>query len=115
MITDRTFIGQEASLSVFNGQAIIDFPFEFVLDDCSESDFSFPAFSSAYLTIYNERRGSLLIDLSSRITRSGKFLVLNASVADMTFDDLGKYEYEMGYVQAGGYSFVLRYGELIVL
>ena len=115
MITDKTFIGQEASLSIFNGQAVIDLPFEFVLNDCTESDFSFPGFSSAYLTIYNERRGNLLIDLSSRMTHSGKFLVLNASAADMTFEDLGKYEYEMGYIQTGGYSVVLRYGEFMVL
>lgn len=115
MNTDKTFIGQEASLSVFNGQAIINLPFEFVFDDCATSDYDFPGFSSAYLKVYNERGGSLVIDLSTRMTRSGKYLVLNASVADMTFEDYGKYEYEMGYILSGGYSIVLRYGEFIVL
>src|SRR5512147_912395 len=115
MTTDKTFIGQEASLSVFNGQALINSSFEFVFDDCSSSDFDFPGFSSAYLKVYNERGGSLVIDLSSRITRSGKYLVLNASVSDMTFEDFGKYEYEMGYIRTGGYSVVLRYGEFVVI
>ena len=40
---------------------------------------------------------------------------MNASVADVTFDDNGKYYYEVGYTQTGGYDFVLRFGNLIVI
>lgn len=115
--TQRTFIGVEASLTVYGGQAILNLPFEFVYDDANETPYDFPAFSDTYLLIGNERGGRTLKTFSQTngLTRSSNNLVFNANESDMAFDEDGKYFYEMGYVRSGGYEQVLRYGELIVL
>ena len=48
------------------------------------------------------------------MTQSGTYLILNASINDMTFDDNGNYFYEIGYSR-GGYEQALRYGTLKVI
>lgn len=113
----RAFIGVEASLTLYGGQALLNSVFEFVFNDESETPYDFPAISDTYLVISNERSSRTLksFSQSNGLTRSGNNLIFNASELDMTFEDYGSYFYEMGYVRTGGYEVVLRYGELIVI
>jgi len=117
MIDTKLFQGKEYTLTVYNGQAIIDRAFRFyTILDCfnihEEIDFDFPDYVSSYFRIYNERSGLMLRDLSMSL--SGSYLVLDASVNDMTFTDNGDYYYEIGYSRAG-YETALRYGVLHVI
>lgn len=115
MIRNKIFDAEERPLQIFNGIAIIDLVMEFFLEECEEDeDFTFPNYSSAYFRIYNERLGRRIKNLTN-IANSGNALILNASVSDMTFEDNGKYYYEIGYVQTGGYEFPLRYGQATVI
>lgn len=111
----RLFDGVEKKIEVYNGQAILDYAIEFFTqDECNEeSDFGFPAYTSSYIRVFNERLGREIKDIS--LSQSGGSLIVNASSADMTFDDNGKYYYEIGYVQSGGYEIVLMFGPMIVL
>lgn len=118
MIRVKLFDGVEYPLTLYNGKAVIDLALSFFVDDCEEGvtndeDFTFPNFVSAYMTVYNERTGRLIKTYS--LTQSGASLVLNGSVSDMTFEDLGVYYYEIGYVITGGYEQVLMYGKLTVI
>lgn len=115
--TTQAYWGEENILQVFNGQAIIDLVFAFFYDDEDETLFDFPNFANTYLNIYEDSDMARTIKTFSGttgLTRSSNCLVLNASESDMTFEDKGKYYYELGYVRAGGYEQVLRYGTLIV-
>lgn len=111
----RLFDGVEKKIEVYNGQAILDYAIEFFTkDECNdESDFGFPAYTSSYLRVFNERLGRQIKDIS--LSQYGGSLIINASVDDMTFDDNGTYYYEIGYVQAGGYEIVLSYGHIVVI
>jgi hypothetical protein len=111
----RLFDGVEKNIEVYNGQAILDYAIEFFTqDDCNdEEDFTFPSYNSSYFRIFNERLGREIKEIA--LAQSGGSLVINASALDMTFDDNGKYFYEIGYVQAGGYEIVLSFGPLIVI
>lgn len=111
----RLFDGVEKKIEVYNGQAILDYAIEFFTqDDCNdESDFGFPSYVSSYLRVFNERLGRQIKEIS--LSQSGGSLVVNASADDMTFDDNGKYFYEIGYVQSGGYEIVLMFGPMRVL
>lgn len=119
MLRIKLFDGVERELKVYNGQAILDYDIDFFTEECDtdleedEEDFTFPAFSSAYFRIFNERLGTRLRNLV--VTRSGSSLVINASALDMTFDQNGKYFYEIGYTQTGGYEIALMYGPLKVV
>lgn len=114
MINTRLFNGEEYNLIVYNGQAVLNMAFRFFSEDCegTETDFDFPEFASAYLRVYDERFGREIKDIP--LTKSGSTLVANISVADMTFDNIGHYYYEIGYVRSV-YDQVLRYGKFIVL
>lgn len=117
MINTRLFEGKEYSLQIYNGQAVVNRAFRFyTLYDCDgnyeEIDFDFPDFVSAYFRIYNERSGLLIRDLVMDI--NAPYLIVNASVSDMTFEDNGNYYYELGY-NRGGYETALRYGILNVI
>lgn len=118
MVNTRLFEGKEYSLQVYNAQALVNRAFRFyTVVDCleipyEEIDYDFPDFVSAYWRIYNERDGRLLKTLA--LTQSGPYLIANVGVSDMTFDSLGNYYYEIGYVRAV-YDQVLRYGTLNVL
>jgi len=118
MINTKLYQAKEYPLSIYNGQALINKAFRFfTIVDCAEIpyeeiDFDFPDYVSSYFRIYNERNGRLILDLS--LQRSGTYLIANASVSDMTFDDNGNYFYEIGYSRAG-YEQALRYGTLKVL
>ena len=111
----RLFDGVEKKIEVYNGQAILDYAIEFFTqDDCNdETDFGFPSYNSSYLRVFNERLGREIKEIN--LTQSGGSLVINASADDMTFDDNGKYFYEIGYVQSGGYEIVLMFGPMIVV
>lgn len=114
MLRNRIFDAEERPLEIFNGVAIIDLPISFFTEECDEEeDFTFPSFSSGYFRVFNERLGRELKDLT--LTRSGNELILNASVSDMTFEDNGRYYYEIGYIASGGYEFPLRYGVATVI
>lgn len=117
MVKTRLFDGLELPLTIFNSQALIDHQFTFITtEECIpgtvvENEFKFPGFISAYFRVYNEREGFLIKDL--QFSKDGNTLIANFSVDDMTFDDIGKYYYEIGY--SNGYDLVLRYGKLTVI
>jgi hypothetical protein len=117
MLRVRLFDGVESELVVYNGQAVVDLEIQFFTEECDddleyeEEDFTFPGYASSYLRVYNERLGKEIKDIS--LSQSGSSLVVNASVADMTFDENGKYYYEIGYVNVV-YDQVLKFGKLTV-
>lgn len=118
MVNTRLFEGKEYPLQIYNGQALVNKAFRFfTVIDCAdvpyeEIDFDFPDFVSAYFRIYNERDGRRIKNLV--MTQYGTYLIVNASVSDMTFDSLGQYFYEIGY-NRGGYEQALRYGNVLVI
>lgn len=113
MLRLRLFDGVESELVVYNAQAIVDLELSFFTEECDddliveEEDFTFPGYVSSYLKVFNERSGKLLKNIA--LSRSGSSLVVNASVLDMTFEENGKYYYEIGYVNTV-YEQVLKYG-----
>jgi hypothetical protein len=117
MIRVKLFDGVEKDIVIRNGQAIVDFEIEYFTERCDddiqvdEEDFTFPGYAGSYLRIYNERNGRELKNIS--LNQSGSSLIINASVADMTFEDNGVYYYEIGYVNVV-YEQVLQYGKAIV-
>lgn len=119
MLRVKLFDGVEKELKVYNGQAILDYDIDFFTEECDddfeedEEDFTFPAYISSYFRVYNERLGTLIKDIA--LSRSGGSLIINASVLDMTFDQNGKYYYQIGYMQSGGYEITLMYGPLKVV
>lgn len=114
MLRVKLFDGVQKQLTVYNGQAILDYAIEFYsIENCEEETFAFPAYNSSYLRVFNERFGWELKDIS--LSQSGGSLIINASALDMTFEDLGNYYFEIGYVQSGGYEIVLMYGVMTVL
>jgi protease II len=117
-LNTRLFEGKEYPLVIYNGQAIINRAFRFyTVVDCidlpyEEIDFDFPDYASSYLRVFNEKDGRFIIEIS--LSRDGSYLIVNASASDMTFDDLGNYYYEVGYVR-GVYEQALRFGTLSVI
>lgn len=118
MINTRLFDGEEKKLVLYNGQAMINRVFRFyTVESCdqiaySEVNFDFPGYTSAYLRVFNEREGRKLLDVP--LDRSDENLIANISADDLTFDSLGIYYYEIGYVDSV-YEQVLRYGNLHVI
>lgn len=115
MLNTKLFTGEEYTLTVYNGEAVINEAFRFYTEsecDGTETEFDFPEFAGAYLRIFNERLGREIKDLT--LTRSGSYLIANLSVSNMTFEDNGNYYYEIGYIR-NVYDQVLRYGKLIVV
>lgn len=118
MVNTRLFEGKEYSLQVYNGQALINRAFRFyTVVDCAdlpyeEIDYDFPDYASSFLRVYNERDGRLIKTFA--LSQDGPYLIANVGVSDMTFDNLGNYYYEVGYVRAV-YDQVLRYGTLNVI
>lgn len=107
------FIAEEGELVLYNAKALIDLQFEFVYldDDNEEQDFGFEGYVSAYWKVYNdEKRTELIKSYAAQITQTSKYLYVNASVDDMTFEDQGPYYYEIGY-NRNGYEIPLRYGK----
>lgn len=117
MLRLKLFDGVESDLVVYNAQAIVDLEIQFFTEDCDddllyeEEDFTFPGYASSYFRVYNERSGKLLKNIA--LSRSEASLIVNASVLDMTFEEEGKYYYEIGYVNVV-YEQVLKYGKLTV-
>jgi len=118
IVNTRLFNAKEYPLVIYNRQALINKAFRFyTVIDCvdlpyEEIDFDFPEYVSSYLRIYNERLGRLILDID--LDRSGPYLIGNASLSDMTFEDLGEYFYEVGYSR-GGYDQALRYGTVEII
>lgn len=115
MLSFRLFQANEYPLEFYNGKAILNIALHFFTTDCdgNDLDFDFPDYVSSYMRVYNERSGRLLVNLD--LTRSGGYLIVNASADDMTFDDNGNYYYEVGYVVTGGYEQALRFGVFRVI
>lgn len=107
-------VGDNEDLYIVNREAVLNVAFLFFYDDPDQTAFDFPAFSSAYMNVYNERLGKQVKAYTTQLTRNANAIVMNASVADMTFAKNGKYYYELGYIRSGGYPIRLRYGSLIV-
>jgi len=115
MDQSRAFIAQEAPLVFYNAKAILNLAFPVLYDDEDETPFDFPGFVSAYFRIYDgKKRIQLLKNFATQVTRNSYILIMNCSVADMTFDDQGIYFFEMGY-NYSGYEVPIRYGDLTIL
>lgn len=114
MDQSRGFIAQESDLSFYNAQALLNLVFTFLYDDEDETNFDFAGYVSSYFRVYDERSGQLLKSFTTQITRSSNALIFNCSVADMTFENLGPYYFELGYNRSG-YEMPLRYGKLIIV
>lgn len=118
MINARLFEGKEYPLTIYNGKAIINRAFRFfTVIDCpgepyEEIPYDFPEYDSSYFRVFNERNGRELVEVA--LSQSDEYLIVNANASDMTFDENGKYYYEIGYVR-DGYEQALRYGELRVV
>ncbi len=109
-----TFIATENPIEIYNGQAVIDEPFEILNEDGTA--FGFTGESGLFLTFYNEREGGVVKEFtnSTGLARSSNNIIWNANPNDMVFDDRGKYYYELGFIKAGGYEQVLSYGNAFV-
>lgn len=114
-MSQKGFIATESPLEFYNAQAVLDLPFPFVYDDEDSTLFDFPSYVSSFLFIYDERRGRLIKSFTTQMTRNSNTIVMNCSESDMTFEDNGKYYYEMGYIFTGGYEIVLRYGVMEII
>lgn len=119
MVNTRLLRGTEENLQIYNAQALINFAIRFfTVVDCppdipyEEIPFDFPDYASSFMRVYNERDGRLIKTYS--LSRDNEYLIINENATDMTFDNLGNYYYEVGYVRAV-YDQVLRYGTLNVL
>lgn len=110
--SDLTFIADNADLDAYNGVSILNLGIYFMNSD--GTPFGFAGYISAYMNVFQARGESQLKSFTSQITRNANCFVLNLSVSDMTFPDNGKYYYEMGYIQSGGYQIPLRYGNLFI-
>lgn len=115
MINVKLFQATEYPLEIYNGKALINLAMRFFTTDCdgNDDDFDFPDFESAYFRVYNERLGRQILSLVP--SRSGSYLVLNETAETMTFEDNGRYYYEIGYLRSGGYEQALRFGPLKVI
>lgn len=109
---DLLFIAVEAGFEAYNKQSLLNFVI--TVNNSDDTPFPFPGYVSSYLNVYQSRDGSQLKGYSNQITRNSNNLVFNCSVSDMTFADNGKYYYELGFIQSGGYPVLLRYGVLII-
>jgi len=128
MALNRTY-GFEAELgelTVYNGQAILDLVLSYYLPATSDDYdvqvdgeyldlYPFQGYTSSFMNVYDsDERNTLVKSYTTQITRNSNNQVINASVADMTFDESGTYYAEIGYVRSG-YEVVLRYGPLFVV
>lgn len=117
MAINRTygFEAFEEELTFYNGQAVIDLPIYYYLDDDDETAYTFPGYQSSFMRIYDsEERNTLEKEFTTQITRNANIQVINTSVSDMTFDENGERYVEIGYVRSG-YDIVLRYGKLFIV
>lgn len=127
MAINRTygFEGVEASLTFYNGQAVLNLPIyyytlatEYDHDDQIDgeyvNEYPFSGYTSSFMNVYDsEERNTLVKSFTTQVTRNSNAQVINASVSDMTFDQNGTFYYELGYVRSG-YDIVLRFGPLFI-
>lgn len=107
------FTATEQDLEVYNFAPLINLQVSITNDD--GTIFPFPGYVSSLFKVYSTRGGIQLKNISSQISLSSNVLYFNCSQQDMTFEDNGKYYYELSYIMSGGYTFLLQYGNLIVL
>lgn len=115
MLNTKLSLGKEYTLTVYNKQALIDVAFRFYTQDNCDGetvDFDFPDYDSSYFRVFNTRSGRKIKEFA--LEHDGAYLIANASVLEMTFEQTGNYYYEVGYVRSG-YEQALRYGKLIVI
>lgn len=116
MTSNHLFQAQESKLEIYNGKPIINVGLEYnyydpsCVDPEEETPFGFDGYISSYLRVYNERLGRLLKTIP--LDRTNNILLINST--DTTFSVNGNYWYEVGYLQTGGYEFVMEYGTLSV-
>lgn len=104
------FEGMEGELSFYNRQAVTDLALYFYLDDDNSTAYGFTGYASAWLRVYDStERNYQIKNFTSQLSRNSNAIVMNASVSDMTFNEPGKYYFELGFVRSG-YDVVLRYG-----
>jgi hypothetical protein len=113
MDVSKGFVAQEAPLEFRNGVALLNLAFTIVYDDDDETAFNFAGYNSSYFRVYDERGGQLIKNFSTQVTVSTNVMVMNCSVLDMTFENLGKYYFELGYNRSG-YEIPVRYGDLTI-
>ena len=127
MAINRTtgFEAVERELTLYNTKAVLNLVFSYYLP-AIEADYDividgeyldlypFTSYASSFFYVYDsDERNTLVKSFTSQVTRNSNNQVMNASVADMTFEAIGNYYYEIGYVRSG-YEVVLNYGKLII-
>jgi hypothetical protein len=124
-MSHKGFIAENKNITFYNGIALLNFYFTFFYNEDGElkselnvdngnDAFLFAGYSSGYMSIYDERNGQLIKTFTTQITRNSNKLVFNCSVSDMTFENLGNYFYEIGYVMSG-YDRPLNYGDVKII
>lgn len=108
----EAYLGDEEDLIFRNQEAVLNLVMPVFYDDDAETPYDFPGYVSGFFQITDERLGTQLKFFTSQVTRNSNILVFNLSVADMTFQDNGKYYYQIGYIMTGGYTRNLRFGNL---
>ena len=104
------FIAQEKNLVFYAGRAVLNK--RHVYYDINGDPWSFASAIGFYFKIWEEREdGLLLIDWDdTNLSNSDNEVILNAPATD-TDIERGKYYYEQGYIQSGGYDVPTNYGE----
>lgn len=105
----KSYIAVEEEIIIYNGQPVLNYPFYFYY--CEDEPFDFPNNDgTGFLRIYNERDSMDCNNLIKEINLTIDVNTLIITTQDLNFTDNGKYYYELGYVQNGGYQIVLLYG-----
>ena len=106
------FIAQKKDLVFYAGKAILNRVHTFYDIDNNAWDFSdATGFTFKIWQERNRTDGLLMISWSSpaNLANSGNDLILNSNATD-TDIQRGKYDYEIEYQVAGGYSVLIAYG-----
>jgi len=112
----KGFVADNQEIILQNNKAVVNLTLAVFYDDNGDDViFDFPGYISAYMRVYDTlRRTRLIKNFTSQITRNSNVLIFNCSVSDMTFDDAGRYYFEIGYVNSG-YDISIRYGQLTII
>ncbi len=109
------FPADNEDIVFYNRKSVRNLAIQYFSDEDQTILFDFPGYSSSYLYVYDsEERTRLVKSFTTQVTRSSSYQILNLSVLDMTFEDDGKYYYELGFVQSG-YEVPLRYGVMEII
>ena len=106
------YAAEKYSLAFKYGKPVIDLAFLFYESD-DETEVDFTGNTGVTFKIWeDDENGKLLLTLSSGsgLTISGNVITMNTSSWQMTIPK-GKYYYEFSYYTAGGYEYLLMFGE----